>query len=556
MNLKDIPIGIENFNQIENKYYVDKTLIIKDIIDQGIGKSILITRPRRFGKSLALSTIDYFFNQEKNDYSYLFDDKLISNAGDNYLKYKNQYPLIHLNLKTLENTNEYDVLDKIKDKMSALYKEYSYLLKSDSLFEIDKKEIDSIINKKASYSLLSSSLKNLTYYLKQHFNKNVILLIDEYDAPLQSSFLTNNLDKYLPFFRSFYSDALKGNENLEFAIITGVVQISKESLFSGLNNLFVCSVDQKFLSSYFGFTKNEVIDLLKYYNIDINFDKLKEEYGGYNLVNDLELLNPWSVLNFVQSGCLFPYWANTGTNQLVYELINQDESFEEILSSLNNKDIKARFTTTFTYRDKTNINIILSLLVGLGYLTIVKSDEQGFYNFYIPNKEIREIFYTEILSRNIDSKHINSALKFVEAVKNSNVEEIKNMLETYLLPSLSYYDLKDERNYHNAITGALAFLFDSHIISNEVNTGNGRCDIMLTPKDINDIGIIIEIKHSKAKTEMSYQKLKQLADNAIEQIENKKYVEKLKQLGVKKIYLYGMSFKDKKSAISSKIVTE
>ena len=547
-----IRIGSENYLNVQDSFYIDKTLFVKDVIDNGIGTVQLITRPRRFGKSLALSTLEYFFTNEK-DYGYAFTKRKIYQAGDRYWDMHNKYPVVHLNMKSISGDRGVDIIDKIADQMSLLYRNYSYLLDSDKLIESDKKEISDIINKTASKSLLTFSLSRLTLFLSKHFDQKVILLIDEYDAPIQMSYEENTYQDSILFFRSFYSEALKGNNNLLFAVVTGVVEISKESLFSGLNNLLVCPLDEARYSNYFGFNKEEVESIISYYELDTTYEKLREYYGGYNTANDVEMCNPWSILNFALSKKYKSFWANTGTNHLVFDLLNKHSDVSRIINSLNNDKAVEKFSSNFTYFDlNDNTSALLSYLAELGYLSIKPVDrEKNLYNFVLPNKEIEEIFETEILNR-YNPEIENILPKFRNALTNGKEEEVASILEEKLLVSLSPFDLNDERNYQNAVTGALSMLCLDYAIENEMASGLGRCDIMLTPKKKCLPGIVIELKHSKAKKQLTPRQLSSLADKALSQIVEKDYASHLKMTGVKEIYAYGLAFCGKKSAAKVK----
>ena len=554
MKKMDLPIGVENFKEATKKYYIDKTLMIKDLIERGEGKAILLTRPRRFGKSLALSMVDYYFNIKENS-SNLFIDKQIKDCGDNVLNKMNKYPVVHLNMKGVEYSETVSILDRTRDKICMLYREFPELLNSDKLSEVDRKEFSEIYNKTANDVLMISSLGRLTMFLYKHYGKRVILLIDEYDSPIESSYENGCYDLVMDFFKPLYSDALKGNDYLYFALISGVLQISKESLFSGLNNLMVASINNSYLSKYFGFSEFEVKNILADYELSVDYQTINRYYGGYYLPDGEMVCNPWSILNFVEERRLKTYWANTGTNELLMNIINLEHSSDELLDFLNNSSKKALFNPAISYKDLNgNAGASLSFLAQTGYLTIF-GDYSGYqeelYEFRIPNQEIYDVFRLEIIGRTIPDTDMSIANKLKESILERDNDRISNILNEYLLSSLSPYDLKDERNYHNAVTGILSVLFDRYIVKNEINTGTGRCDIIMIPKNNNQPGIIVEIKQSKSKTQLSKARLTNLANKAIEQIKQKDYPELLRKNNCANIYLFGFAFQNKSSIIVS-----
>ena len=555
----DLPIGIENYKEATKKYYIDKTLMIRDLIERGEGKAVLLTRPRRFGKSLALSMVDYFFSL-KEDARPLFEDKEIYQAGDYVLAKMNRYPVIHFNMKGIEESPSTSILERTKDRIYLLYREYPELLESPNLTDVDRKEFAAIYHKTADDVLLISSLERLTRFLYKHYGEKVVLLIDEYDSPIESAYENGRFDEVIGFFKPFYGDALKGNDYLYFALISGVLQISKESLFSGLNNLLVSSIGSVFLSRYFGFSEAEVEKLLADYGIPLEYRTISSYYGGYRLPTGEEICNPWSILNFVEERKLKPYWANTGSNELLLDVIGQERSGTTLLEFLNNASMKAPFHPAISYKDMgENAGMSLSFLAQAGYLTI-QGDSDSFaedvYEYRIPNQEIYDIFRLEILGRYVPNEDMATALRLKGAIVERKDEEISVILNEYLLSSFSCFDLKDERNYHNAVTGLLSVLFDRYVVKNEIQTGLGRCDILMVPKKVGEVGIVIEIKKTKAQNQLSKSRLSALAKQAIKQIKKKDYPEILRKSGCKTIYLFGFAFQNKVSAIASEEIAE
>ncbi|MBQ7243622.1 MAG: AAA family ATPase [Bacilli bacterium] len=553
MKIRDLPIGIENYKEASAKYYVDKTLLLRDILERGEGKAILLTRPRRFGKSLALSMVDYFFNVKEQSRS-LFEDRLIWSIPGIESKI-NSHPVIHLNMKGLEQSRSVSILDAVKDRIFLLYREYPELLDSASLDAVEKEEFEAIYSKRADPVLLVSSLQRLSRFLFKHYGEKTVLLIDEYDGPIQSAFESGCYEEVMEFFKPFYGGALKGNDNLYFALLSGVLQISKESLFSGLNNLLVSSVASRFLGDYFGFTETEVSQMLKDFEVNVDPAVVREYYGGYLLSSGKEVYNPWSILNFVEERKIKSFWANTGSNELLLSVIRMEKSRISLLDFLNNATKKAPFNPAISYKDiRENAASSLSFLAQTGYLSL-SADSSDYlndvYEYRIPNREIYEVFKTEVIGRSVDPESMDVASRLKESILAQQEEEIQSILQQYLLSALSTYDLSDERNYHNAITGLLAVLFDHYVVKNEVDSGTGRCDILMIPKEPKQIGIVIEVKRSRAKDPLSKARLNRLAAQAIAQAKRKDYPEILRQAGCAAIYLYGFAFQNKASSIAS-----
>lgn len=545
----NVPIGIEDFKIAQDYYYVDKTLMIKDLIENYNGKSVLITRPRRFGKSLNLSMLEYFFGQNYES-SELFSDKKIAEYEDIMKEYLNKYPVIRLNFKNI-NANTYKSLcNQIIEIISLLYRSFYEIFKSDSLFEIEKDDFLAVINKKYDDPFsYSSAILNLSNYISRISGKKVIILIDEYDMPIQTAYDCGFYDEAIDFFKSIYSSTLKGNSSMFFSIVTGVLEIGKESLFSGLNNLTTLSMFDSKMIEYFGFTNDETKTLLHDYSLDNEFEKVKNWYGGYG--KDCNIINPWSVLNFVDKREFSYYWVNTGTNSIINKLIENNRIYgidKEILADfLNNTSKQIDFNPKISYRDITNnMDSLLSFLIQTGYLNARK--EQKGYSVYIPNHEIEYVFKKEIIGINVHNDSLTIAESLKKAIVNSSVENIKEILEKYILTSFSYFDMNKEKDYQILVTGILATLFDEYSVRSEVNTQKGRCDIMVSPKNGNQTGIVIELKNYQSR--LSGKRLKGNADKAIEQIKEKEYYKELTSKGIKRIILYGFIFDSERMDIS------
>ena len=548
LTMKKVPIGIEDYAKAQNYYYIDKTLLIKDILNNNIGKSLLVTRPRRFGKSLNLSMLEYFFSN-KYDSKSVFNDKAIFLEQKLCSDHMNKYPVIRLNFKNIMATSYDNLCNQIISTISNAYKKFPEIANSQVLFDIEKQEFLNILEKKYTEPFkYTDSILNLSSYLSRIYETNVIILIDEYDTPIQSSYDSDFYEEAMPFFKSFYSSTLKGNEYALFSFITGVLEIGKESLFSGLNNLAVATIIDKQFMNYFGFTEQEVKDMLNYYNINQSIDVIKDWYGGYGTI-DTNIFNPWSIINYIETRDLSYYWVNTGTNSLISSLIEHNherliqnkESFSEFL---NNTKLTIAFNPKISYRDiNNNADSLFSFLVQTGYLTARKSSNNE-YSIFIPNKEIQFVFKNEIIASNTPKETLNIASSLKGAFISASTDSIKEILEKYILSSFSYYDLTDEKNYQVLITGILATLFDEYVVKSEVNNKNGRCDILISPKENQKLGIVIEIKKYKTKT--SKARLQNYAMLAISQIKEKQYYQELEVRKIEKIILYGIAF-DKKT---------
>jgi len=544
---KLLPIGIENYEIACSKYYIDKTLLIKEITDNYIGNSLLITRPRRFGKSLNLSMLDYYFNINKSSND-LFKDKKIFKAGDKYIKDINSYPVIHLNLKNLLSNNSSSLINQLIELIINLFNEYDYLLDSNKINEIEKKKMKDIMNHQIEDSLYVSSLYFLSHLLYKHYNKKVVILIDEYDTPLEDSYQKGFYDEIILFFKKLYSSLLKSNEYLYFAVVTGVLEIAKESIFSDLNNLYVCSVIDDELSSYFGFTEEEVLQSIKDFNLDFSIDEIKTWYGGYG--TNKNLFNPWSINNFITKKKFLSYWVNSGSKDTIIKLINDIPNSIVLLNEfINNKTMKFNFNNSISYKDiKNDKNTLFSYLVQSGYLIATSTNNYNDYYLSIPNFEINLVFENEIIKRNELSNDNSISKELFSSIMNKDVNNISRLLKEHIINSFSYYDLINEKDYQIMLISIFSVLFSNYIIKSEVINKLGRCDIMISPKLDNEIGIIIEIK--KYKGRLAKDRLKAYSDKALNQIKENEYYDELLEKGVNRILLYGFAFDDKNNEIS------
>ena len=555
MDKKAIPIGISDFKSFNDKdyYYVDKTLMIKDIIDNKVLVT-LFTRPRRFGKTLNLSMMKYFFEKTDEDNSYLFKDLNIWKAGEKYKEYQGKYPVINLDFKSVEGLSWKEAYESLELMISNEYSRHGYLIDEGEVI-IDKKERDTFIRIKennASETEYKHSIKNLCVYLEKYYKQKPIILIDEYDVPLQRAYLNDYYKEAINFFRGLLQDALKTNNSLEFAVMTGCLRISKESIFTGLNNLNIYSILDKRYSEHFGFTQTEIDDILKYYNLEEKWRVIKDWYDGYKFGLE-DIYNPWSILKYMDqlqddnNKRPEAYWVNTSGNDIVKKLIkNADEMTKnEIEILINGGTIDKALSANITYNElEENIENIWSMLFFTGYLKYVEEKRErgavtSYYSLKIPNKELYYIYETMIktwFDSNIKQKDFNELYQNILEGKD---EEISDEISSLLLENISFYDA-NESFYHGILIGIFSKIGTYRVFSN-LESGAGRSDIILEPTKLKQPAIVIELKIAS-----EIEKLEQKCDEALKQIEIKNYDTYLKKRGFNNIIKYGMAFCSKR----------
>ena len=541
---KALPIGRDDFKEVieEDLYYVDKTSIIEELLSKKKYVT-LFPRPRRFGKSLFISMLDNFFNIEYKDINKnLFEGLNISNSE--YYQQLSTRPVIKLDFKALKQDNYEEMYEAYKRIIKELYADKLYLI---NYIREDEREIfNNILNKTASLDDYKIAIKTLSNMLYRYYNKKVVILIDEYDVPVQQGYLKNFYEDIVSFIREVFSNSLKGNNNIEFAVMTGVLRVSKESLFSDLNNVEVYGMLDQFYNECFGFTTNETKELLEYYNLELN-EEVKSMYDGYNF-NGTEIYNPWSILNYADKQELQPYWVNTSGNGLIINSVkNCSENIKIVVEKLLTGDsVEFIYNDKITYLDYNNLkslNNILNLLFISGYLTIDKKviNNFGKEKTYVklPNEEVTYLFnniITEILT--MDHQIDNDT---IEQFCNGILENDKELMEKSLnniLPNISYMD-SSESFYHGYLLGLFSMFLNNNrfIVRSNRESGNGRFDVMIKDKERN-IGMIIELKITDGDIEEE-------AIKGLEQIEEKEYYMDLVQEGYKTIYKYAIAFKDK-----------
>ena len=545
---KKVPIGRDDFKEVieENLYYVDKTKIIEELLDKKKYVT-LFPRPRRFGKSLFISMLDNFFNIEYKDTNKsLFNNLYISKSE--YYRYLSSKPVIKLDFKELKKDTYEELYASFKIMIRNIYLEKYYIY--DSLNEVEKSIFNNFLYERASDADYRISIKMLSIFMYKYYNKKVVILVDEYDVPIERGYINNYYDNVVSLIKDVLSSALKGNNNITFAVMTGVLRVSKESLFSDLNNVDVYNMIDKDYNEYFGFTEKETNELLDYYGLNLNND-VKNMYDGYNF-GGIEIYNPWSILKYAERKELMPYWINTSGNELIIKVIKNCEpdikiKIEKILLGENIEFIYNDKTTYQDYNDLNDSDSIFNLLLASGYLTIEKQYLDEFDEeitlVKLPNKEVKYLLkriIVEIINKNydVDTKKIT---KFCLAVLNNDKDVIEEIFNK-MLPNMSYHDL-DESGYHNYVM-ALFSLFlneDKFIVRSNRESGMGRFDIMIKDKQYNK-GIIIEFKVTKDDLEKS-------AVNALNQIEEKEYYLDLINEGYKEIIKYAIVFKGKQCIV-------
>ena len=544
-----VPVGNTNYKEIclEN-YYVDKTLLIKDILDEK-NKIFLFTRPRRFGKTLNMDMLRTFFERAAEDTSKYFKDKNIWQQGAEYIKEQGQYPVIYLSLKDIKARKWAIALDLLKYVISNEYSRHAELQASAELPRQDLRFYEDIINESASEAKFMFSLQALSKMLYLHYQKPPVIIIDEYDTPIQEGYINGYYDEAVDFIRNFFSAAFKDNPYAKLIILTGILRIAKESIFSGLNNIRVCSVLDRKFSDYFGFTTSEVKQMAAYYGQADKFTELQLWYDGYKF-GATEIFNPWSVINYFSNDCqAMPYWVRTSANAIIRELLQvyNENTYINLHKLIGGSAIRSVIRTDIIYpKLKEPQTDILGFLLMTGYLKATRTvlNENGAYvcDISIPNKEIRTIYNNEIMSlltKNIGENAVND---LSNALFDKDVGKLKTALASFLMKTISYYDNLQENYYHGLMLGLLAACENNYAIRSNRESGLGRYDIQLAPKKSGMPGVVIEIK---AADKNNCAALKQLARSAVQQIEKQKYDTELRAQGVTDIIKYGIAFYNK-----------
>ena len=536
MDLRDkrpLPIGISDFKTVieENYYYADKTDMIGNILDDRVMVT-LFTRPRRFGKTLNMSMMKYFFEIENTEENKkLFDGLAISNKE--YMKEQGQYPVIFISFRNIEEENWEDCYFEIKNIISRTYNEFEFL--RGTLNQSELAEFDSIWLKKEKADW-KGSLKNLTRYLYKYYGrKKVVVLIDEYDTPIIQSYQEKYYKKLISFFKRFYGDVMKDNEYLQFGIMTGILRIAKEGIFSGLNNLKVNTIFSEKYSEYYGLTEEEVLEAVKYYDMEYEMQDIRKWYDGYQFGKS-EVYNPWSIINFLNERELKTYWIGVSGNSMINDLLSKgDRHIVKNLEKLFNEEIIYKALRDYT-EYKFDSSDIWELFLYSGYLTIAGEKQGEEYPLRLPNKEIQSFFRKIFIEKFIGN--YDKFLHIIRNLKDGKIEEFAEGLEEEILSSLSYFDTdRDEKYYKIFLIGIFIILSNDYIRLSKRETGTGRADLILEPKNKENPAYIFEFKVAEDKKE-----LENYAVEGFYQIKEKKYDVELKNRGINEIIYVGLAF--------------
>lgn len=554
---KPLPIGISDYVRAQSDYYyVDKTMLIKEFLDQKPLVS-LFTRPRRFGKTLNMDMLRVYFEKMEEDTSKYFKDKDIWKCGEVYRTHQGKYPVIFLTFKDVKFDSWQATVEKIKSLLQEEYGRHQELLSSDRISDYEKEYFNKVLSATENEVELSFSLEKLSKMLATHYGKAPIIIIDEYDTPIQEGYSKDFYDEIISFMRNFFSGAFKDNKNLSYGFLTGILRIAQESIFSGLNNLTVNSVMDEAYDRYFGFTNEEVSEMLDYYGVTEKESELQEWYDGYLFGNE-EIYNPWSVINYISKGCVpQAYWVNTGKNEILEDVLKvADEDITEKLYSLILGDkVLARIDQNVVYRSLTdNPANIYSLLLVAGYLKTTTKELQADGSYLcqvsIPNKEIAFVYKSEVLTHlmQIGAVSRTTADKIAESLFLNDYAKLEKAIAEYMDNAISFYDTTSESFYHGLVLGLISIMDNQYKIKSNRESGKGRFDICLMPRDDNHPGMIMELKWKK---NLDDNELDLLADEAISQIDSMEYDSEMKSEGIEKILKFGIAFSGKRVCIKT-----
>ncbi|ATV36522.1 AAA family ATPase [Fusobacterium periodonticum] len=540
--MKRLAIGIDDFRKIikEDCYYVDKTKFIADVL-QDASNVKLFTRPRRFGKTLNMSMLKYFFDvRESEENRKLFNGLDIEKSK--YIDEQGKYPTILISLKSIKYETWEESLEQLKSLISNLYNEFEYIRESLNESEI---ELFNDIWFKKENGEYANSLKNLTSFLYKYYKKEVILLIDEYDIPLITAHKYGYYDEIINFYKIFLGEALKTNQYLKMGVLTGIIRVIRTGIFSDLNNLKVYSILEKKYSEFFGFTEEEVKEALQFFDIEEELVNVKYWYDGYKF-GDSELYNPWSIINFLDGRELKSYWVGTSENFLIKNILeNSTSRTNEILEKLfNEEEVEEAITGTSDLSILMDSKEVWELLLFSGYLTVKEKIDEDIYSLKLPNMEVKKLFKKEFINVHFG---IGLFRKTMEALKSLKFNDFEKYFQEIMLKSTSNWDTSKEAFYHGLSLGMLSYLDNDYYVTSNFEAGFGRYDVVLEPKNKNNRAFILEFKVTDDEN-----KLEKLSEEAIKQIEEKRYDINLKSRGIKEITFVGVAFYGKKLKVSYK----
>lgn len=546
---KPLPIGVSDFKSATtNYYYVDKTLLIRDFLN-AIPMVSLFTRPRRFGKTLNMDMLRVFFEKTPEDTSIYFKDKYIWQCGDYYTKHQGQYPVIFLSFKDVKCSSWQETFQKISKLISLEFMRHNELESSSVLSSYEKEQYHRFASENINEVDCQMGLQLLSLLLHKHYDKECVIIIDEYDTPIQQGHLCDFYNEIVDFMRNFFSGGLKDNPHLAFGFLTGILRVTKESIFSGMNNLKTNSILDNNYSSYFGFTNEEVREMLAYYDYEDKYQEICEWYDGYRFGNS-EIFNPWSVINYISDQC-FPkaFWQSTGSNDIIGEIIGTatPEINENLYKLFCGNTVTTYVDTSVIYPEvQSNPNSIYSFLLVAGYLKVAEIYPQNDGNYMcdvaIPNKEILYVYEKEVLNR---TNQNNVSISIHQAIFSKDTSKLQSLLEDFMLKSISTMDRASEAFYHGMMLGLCAVLGSQFKVKSNRESGLGRFDIELLPMVKGIPGFIFDFKHTK---DINVD-LDSLANSALKQIEDMKYDTELNDFGVEDIVKIGIAFRQKSAVV-------
>ena len=546
---KPLPIGVSDFKSATtNYYYVDKTLLIRDFLN-AIPMVSLFTRPRRFGKTLNMDMLRVFFEKTSDNTSIYFKDKYIWQCGDYYTKHQGQYPVIFLSFKDVKCSSWQETFQKISKLISLEFMRHNELESSSVLSSYEKEQYHRFASENINEVDCQMGLQLLSLLLHKHYDKECVIIIDEYDTPIQQDHLCDFYNEIVDFMRNFFSGGLKDNPHLAFGFLTGILRVAKESIFSGMNNLKTNSILDNSYSSYFGFTNEEVREMLAYYDYEDKYQEICEWYDGYRFGNS-EIFNPWSVINYISDQC-FPkaFWQSTGSNDIIGEIIGTatPEINENLYKLFCGNTVTTYVDTSVIYPEvQSNPNSIYSFLLVAGYLKAAEIYPQNDGNYMcdvaIPNKEILYVYEKEVLNR---TNQNNVSISIHQAIFSKDKSKLQSLLEDFMLKSISTMDGANEAFYHGMMLGLCAVLGSQYKVRSNRESGLGRFDVELLPMMQGIPGFIFEFKHTK---DINVD-LDSLANSALKQIEDMKYDTELNDFGVEDIVKIGIAFRQKSAVV-------
>lgn len=545
---RSLPIGISDFrNAVDNYYYVDKTMMIRDFLDRKVQVS-LFTRPRRFGKTLNMDMLRVFFEISEEDTSVYFKDKAIWECGHGYRQHQGRYPVIYLSFKDVKYNTWDNALTNMSGLLSMEFDRHRYLLDSPRCSDAEKKYFRSVLGREASLVDLADALKILSKMLAEHHGMPAIIMIDEYDTPIQEGYLAGYYEQIIEFVRNLFSGGFKDNPNIAFGFLTGILRVAKESIFSGMNNLKVYSITDTLYSEYFGFTEDEVKQMLKYYGADDKYDEVCSWYDGYTF-GDHEIFNPWSVINYIAEDCMpKAYWQSTASNSIVGEIISTSsaEIEDNLLKLMKGESITTYVDTSVIYPEiRSKQSSIYSFLLTTGYLKISKIypqiDGEFMCEVSIPNKEISRVYVSEIMNRFPHGGIEPTAIGIQHAIYNNDIGQMQKLLEDYVMQAVSSFDPGSEGFYHGFMLGICAIFNNRYHVRSNRESGLGHFDIQLEPISKELPGLIFELKFDKNPDA----DLDDLLDQAITQIKDRRYDTEMKSRGINRIVTIGIAFAGK-----------